>query len=626
MDKSIKGKSLNLILLACAFILGTILLNSCGQGNPAGSPQTSAILNTPQSAGPSSAAATPKLLAIVKSSPTSITIQVNPPDPKQKYTLYVSDSFKIDASTSAMVPNASSNSYTLNLAQDKTYMFLLVMETSSADNKPALAYIISKPGKNKNRMNMIRNNAAPVAHPPNAAMQSAPQMLTAPTAQQCGFYFSDYYQPWKLTLISGGYFPVFNYVKSVGPIFEETFWNNALISPIPLPPFPDNACQNISGGWDPWAPVQPCYYDYKFMGQGSYWYVPCGPQPTAIVITPATATIPIGGIQQFTATGTFPDGSVSDITLQAAWAINCTPDNELGIARIDETGLATGRNPGTCEVTATLENVTSPPATLIVGSVTINVSPASATAYLHPTPTNPQFSATDSNNNDVTNTVQWSVNPTGYATIAAGLVTPTKPGEASVTAALLDGAGNVSASGQASLDVMCRDYPDYKQTDYTTTYYDSTKITFDHLGCAVTAMAEISTAASWSVTPDILNSAMFGDIAGSGVSWKYLNSFTNNRAVLDISLSNIADVPFNFSNSFSPSKIDTYVDDCKKAVIVGVAKRATAAGYIDINPHFVVVTGRKGSTYMINDPLGKASTLDYYGNVIYSYIVYTINN
>ncbi len=243
-----------------------------------------------------------------------------------------------------------------------------------------------------------------------------------------------------------------------------------------------------------------------------------------------------------------------------------------------------------------------------------------------------QFTVKDSNNADVTNTARWTVEPTAtmppvtIANINNCLATPLKSGEASVTAALLDGAGNVTASGGASLEVMCRYYPDYKQTDYTTTYYDSTKITFDHLGCAVTAMAEISSAANWPVTPDILNSAMFRDIAGSNVTWKYLTSFTNNQAVFEPSLSNIAEVPFDFSNSFSPSKIDTYLDDCKKAVIVGVAKRATAAGYIDINPHFVVVTGRHNNTYTINDPLGKASTLDYYGNVIYSYIVYAINN
>ncbi|HEX2568639.1 MAG TPA: Ig-like domain-containing protein [Polyangia bacterium] len=39
----------------------------------------------------------------------------------------------------------------------------------------------------------------------------------------------------------------------------------------------------------------------------------------SLAVTPASATIPIGGTQQFTATGTYDDGSTRDLTTQVAW-------------------------------------------------------------------------------------------------------------------------------------------------------------------------------------------------------------------------------------------------------------------------------------------------------------------
>lgn len=57
---------------------------------------------------------------------------------------------------------------------------------------------------------------------------------------------------------------------------------------------------------------------------------------SSIAVTPANDTIGRGETQQFTATGTFSDGSKFDLTRQVAWASSAS-----GVATIDQNGLAT---------------------------------------------------------------------------------------------------------------------------------------------------------------------------------------------------------------------------------------------------------------------------------------------
>ena len=73
----------------------------------------------------------------------------------------------------------------------------------------------------------------------------------------------------------------------------------------------------------------------------------------SIAVTPAGATIPIGGTQQFTATGTYADGTSSAITTGVTWTAT-----EAGVSAISASGLATGSALGSATVTAKVGNVT----------------------------------------------------------------------------------------------------------------------------------------------------------------------------------------------------------------------------------------------------------------------------
>ena len=101
----------------------------------------------------------------------------------------------------------------------------------------------------------------------------------------------------------------------------------------------------------------------------NYWVdvvFQAGPPPTlmSIAVTPANSNILIGATQQFTATGTYSDGSTQDITSQAIWTSSIA-----GVATINAAGLATGVSAGNTNTTisATLTGV--------VGSTTLTVKP-----------------------------------------------------------------------------------------------------------------------------------------------------------------------------------------------------------------------------------------------------------
>lgn len=84
----------------------------------------------------------------------------------------------------------------------------------------------------------------------------------------------------------------------------------------------------------------------------------------SIAISPTSATLNSGGTQQFTATGTFGDGSTSDLTSQVTWASS----NTAALA-ISTSGLATAQTVAaavTVNVTATSGSITSNTATVTI--------------------------------------------------------------------------------------------------------------------------------------------------------------------------------------------------------------------------------------------------------------------
>jgi hypothetical protein len=142
------------------------------------------------------------------------------------------------------------------------------------------------------------------------------------------------------------------------------------------------------------------------------------PVLASIAVTPAAPSIVLGTQQQFTATGTYSDGSTQNLTSSAAWSSSAPT-----VATIPSGGLATSVTAGTSTISATsgsivgLTTLTVTPPTL----VSIAVTPAAPSIALG---TQQQFTATgtysDGSTQNLTSTSAWSSSAVNVATVSSG--------------------------------------------------------------------------------------------------------------------------------------------------------------------------------------------------------------
>jgi N-acetylneuraminic acid mutarotase len=171
----------------------------------------------------------------------------------------------------------------------------------------------------------------------------------------------------------------------------------------------------------------------------------------SIAVTPANPSIALGSTRQFTATGTYSDASIQDITTLVTWT-SATPTVATISNAAGSRGLASGLLAGTSLISATLGGV-SGSTTLTVGAATlvsIAVTPASPVIARG---TNQAFTATgtfsDGSTQNLTGSVTWSSSNTGVATInPTGLASGVNVGTSTITAT----SGGIS--GTATLTVV----------------------------------------------------------------------------------------------------------------------------------------------------------------------------
>jgi Bacterial Ig-like domain (group 2) len=143
---------------------------------------------------------------------------------------------------------------------------------------------------------------------------------------------------------------------------------------------------------------------------------------TSIALSPVSPTVSIGGTQQFIATGTYTDGSVSTITTPLQWT-----SSNPAIATVSATGLATGIASGTTNITAKQGTITSAPDVLSVPFAVVSVAVTPSTASMLYGAAQ-QFTATATFSNgstgNVTSQAVWASSNPAIATInSAGVAT-----------------------------------------------------------------------------------------------------------------------------------------------------------------------------------------------------------
>jgi uncharacterized protein YjdB len=175
------------------------------------------------------------------------------------------------------------------------------------------------------------------------------------------------------------------------------------------------------------------------------------PVLVSIAVTPLNASIGIGQTLQFTAIGTYSDGSTANLTAIAAWTSSAS-----AMASITAAGLATGVATGTPTITATSGPVSGTTVLNVTKAVVQSISIFSSSASLGAGQTQ-QFTATatysDGSQQDVTAKAKWTSASASVATInATGLATGITFGATTITATYTDTTGTFVST--APLNVL----------------------------------------------------------------------------------------------------------------------------------------------------------------------------
>ena len=174
---------------------------------------------------------------------------------------------------------------------------------------------------------------------------------------------------------------------------------------------------------------------------------------TSIAISPRGDTVSTGFTKQFTATGTYSNGTTADITNTVTWASSATSKATISNAG-GSNGLATPVAAGSTNISATLGAV-SDSTTLTVNSVTLTGIYIGANAT-YPAGATKQYTAwgnfSDGSKVDITDQVTWASSSTGAATISNasgsnGLASTVAAGNTTITAV------KSSITGSATLAV-----------------------------------------------------------------------------------------------------------------------------------------------------------------------------
>jgi uncharacterized protein YjdB len=164
-------------------------------------------------------------------------------------------------------------------------------------------------------------------------------------------------------------------------------------------------------------------------------------------VTPQNVTCPAGLSVQYSATGTFPDGSTQDLTTIVTWGVS-----NPSVASISGSGVLSCLSPGTFTVNATYQGILSSASGTVVPTQVLSIALSPSNADV-PLGESLQLSATgtfsDGSVADVTGLVSWSSSNPGVAimaTTAPGLVDSVQIGTVLVTASYLTMLGAVSGT------------------------------------------------------------------------------------------------------------------------------------------------------------------------------------
>jgi trimeric autotransporter adhesin len=154
----------------------------------------------------------------------------------------------------------------------------------------------------------------------------------------------------------------------------------------------------------------------------------------SIAVTPANPEVPLGTLQQFTATGSFSDGTMQVITGSVSWSSSST-----SVMSLTQSGLGTAKNVGSATVTATSGSISGSTLAAVSAANLVSITITSAYSTIAEN-TSVQLTATglftDGSTRNLTNQVVWSSSQPSVATVSLGTAVGLEPGSTSIGATL----------------------------------------------------------------------------------------------------------------------------------------------------------------------------------------------
>jgi trimeric autotransporter adhesin len=333
---------------------------------------------------------------------------------------------------------------------------------------------------------------------------------------------------------------------------------------------------------------------------------------TSINVTPVSETIPLGTVQQFTATGTFSDNSTQDISGTVVWTTSPT-----SVASITTSGLATAKDLGTFTVTATSGAISG------TASATVNAVDLVSIAVLPANPviaetTTQQFSATgtftDGSTHNLTTDVMWTSDsadaPIGGASGLAKGLAPVA--SATITATL----GGIS--GTTTLEVTNATIVSISVSPTGRTIAPGTELAFTATGTFSDSSTQVlTTDSTWTSSNTAVATVGAGGVAtaispGTANVGAAFGGKTESASltVSSVTLKSIAVSPSTAvmapASTLSYGATGTYSDGSTASITNAVTWSSSASNVVSITS-FGLATGQSAGTATITAQQGSVS-------------------
>lgn len=266
---------------------------------------------------------------------------------------------------------------------------------------------------------------------------------------------------------------------------------------------------------------------------------------TLIAVSAGHSSLPLGGTEQLTATGTYTDSSTKDITGSVTWTSSAP-----GVVLVGNGGAVQAKAVGSAGVSASSSNVTgstslSVSAAALV-SITVNAGhtalPLGSTEQLTATGT-----YTDNSTKDITSSATWTSSSPGVVSVSsAGAVQTKSAGSAAISASSssITGSTNLNVSSAALVSIaVSASHPSLplgnsEQLAATGTFTDS-------------STKDITSSVTWSSSaPGVISVSSGGAIQTKSVgSAAILASSSNITGSTNLSVSAAALVGINISSA-----------------------------------------------------------------------------